>query len=254
MGTDQHGLIRPHVSKISFLFRFFDILTIMILLHISVVSYGIAWNRLYVIAGLSSMVLFYLFSESTQLYRSWRGVPLKQSLMPLMVAWSLTCFFLLVLGYMTKTTGQFSRVAIGFWMLSVPLVLSVWRMGVRAFLGAIRRTGYNTRSVAIVGANELGAQMVRLIEDNQVMGMKIVGIFRDEEVEDTQGFSLSKMVVGDFQDLLARAIDGSVDLIYIALPLGNQKRISSMLTALGNTTASVYIVPDFFVFNLLHSR
>ncbi|KOR27973.1 capsular biosynthesis protein, partial [Achromatium sp. WMS2] len=60
--------------------------------------------------------------------------------------------------------------------------------------------------------------------------------------------------VGDFQDLLARAIDGSVDLIYIALPLGNQKRISSMLTALGNTTASVYIVPDFFVFNLLHSR
>ena len=33
-----------------------------------------------------------------------------------------------------------------------------------------------------------------------------------------------------------------------------EERIRGVLDELGDTTASVYIVPDFFVFQLLHSR
>ena len=45
-----------------------------------------------------------------------------------------------------------------------------------------------------------------------------------------------------------------IDHVLIALPMRAEKRIQSLLNEFGNTTASVYIVPDFFVFELLHSR
>ena len=43
-------------------------------------------------------------------------------------------------------------------------------------------------------------------------------------------------------------------MIYITLPLRAEQRIKSVLARLADTTASVYVVPDFFVFELLHSR
>jgi putative colanic acid biosynthesis UDP-glucose lipid carrier transferase len=43
-------------------------------------------------------------------------------------------------------------------------------------------------------------------------------------------------------------------MIYITFPMRAEKRIQDVLRMLGDTTASVYIVPDFFVFELLHAR
>jgi putative colanic acid biosynthesis UDP-glucose lipid carrier transferase len=51
---------------------------------------------------------------------------------------------------------------------------------------------------------------------------------------------------------LARS--GDVDAIYITFPMRAEERIKGVLNQLSDSTASVYIVPDFFVFELLHSR
>jgi putative colanic acid biosynthesis UDP-glucose lipid carrier transferase len=45
-----------------------------------------------------------------------------------------------------------------------------------------------------------------------------------------------------------------VDRIYITFPMRAEDRIRGVLERLGDTTASVYVAPDFFVFQLLHSR
>jgi putative colanic acid biosynthesis UDP-glucose lipid carrier transferase len=42
--------------------------------------------------------------------------------------------------------------------------------------------------------------------------------------------------------------------VYVTFPMRAEKRIKNVLARLGDTTASVYVVPDFFVFELLHSR
>ena len=47
---------------------------------------------------------------------------------------------------------------------------------------------------------------------------------------------------------------GAIDRIYITFPMRAEDRIRGVLDKLGDTTASVYVVPDFFVFQLLHSR
>ena len=61
-------------------------------------------------------------------------------------------------------------------------------------------------------------------------------------------------VVGNFAQLVEAARSGEVDLVYIALPLKAEPRIQELVKQLADTTASVYLVPDFFVFDLLHGR
>jgi putative colanic acid biosynthesis UDP-glucose lipid carrier transferase len=54
--------------------------------------------------------------------------------------------------------------------------------------------------------------------------------------------------------LVKRARRGSIDIVYITFPMRAEERIRDVLVKLADTTASVYIVPDFFVFELLHAR
>jgi len=45
-----------------------------------------------------------------------------------------------------------------------------------------------------------------------------------------------------------------VDLIYITLPMASQPRILKLLDELCDTTASIYFVPDIFLFDLIQAR
>src|SRR5205823_10224604 len=63
-----------------------------------------------------------------------------------------------------------------------------------------------------------------------------------------------KQRIGNIDDLVADARAGFIDGIYITFPMRAEGRIRGVLSKLADTTASVYIVPDFFVFQMLHSR
>ena len=54
--------------------------------------------------------------------------------------------------------------------------------------------------------------------------------------------------------MVHRARRGDFDIVYITFPMRAEERIRNVLAKLADTTASVYIVPDFFVFELLHAR
>jgi putative colanic acid biosynthesis UDP-glucose lipid carrier transferase len=60
--------------------------------------------------------------------------------------------------------------------------------------------------------------------------------------------------LGTLQDLVTEARAGTIDRIYLTFPMRAEDRIRGVLDRLGDTTVSVYLVPDFFVFQLLHSR
>jgi putative colanic acid biosynthesis UDP-glucose lipid carrier transferase len=48
--------------------------------------------------------------------------------------------------------------------------------------------------------------------------------------------------------------DNRIDIIFIALPIRNVKRVSDLLDDLHDTTASIYFAPDVFVFDLIQCR
>jgi putative colanic acid biosynthesis UDP-glucose lipid carrier transferase len=211
------------------------------------------------LAAILAVIVYYIAAEVTGLFRSWHGATAERELGCTLLTWGLTVPILLAIGFWTGSIGagrgELSRGGLLRWLLLAPAMMAAGRIGYRTALRLVRRRGWNSRGFAIVGANELGFQLARNIEISPEMGLKLVGFFDDRPPE--RRATIPGDVgncVGNLDDLLAHASDGRVHMIYITLPLRAEQRIKSVLARLADTTASVYVVPDFFVFELLHSR
>jgi putative colanic acid biosynthesis UDP-glucose lipid carrier transferase len=210
-----------------------------------------SWNTKFAFLGLTAVFLFILFSEIGGLYQSWRGAPLYQEFFRVCLVWSGVILAMLLIGYSLKVSSDFSRVAVGSWFLATPLFLGLARIIIRIALRHMRSLGYNTRSVAIIGAGELGVKIFNSIKHSPWLGLNFAG-FYDDRTAEVGRMDWGGKVEGNFQELLVSARSGSIDLIYITLPLTAQPRIMELVDKLADTTVSVYLLPDFFVFNLFH--
>jgi len=61
-------------------------------------------------------------------------------------------------------------------------------------------------------------------------------------------------LAGHCKDVAEYVRRHGVNMVYIALPLSNVPRMSELVNALRDTTASVYFVPDAFAFDLIQGR
>ncbi len=213
------------------------------------------WEVRHTLATLTGMVAFSFIGEANGMYQPWRGVPLRHEVTRVWTSWLASVPVLLVLAFFSKSSDDYSRGATLIWFLSAPTFVCVFRVGVRIVAQEIRRRGRNTRSVAIVGATQIGEHLARRIIESPWLGMRIEG-FYDDRAEDRL-IELSEelgMVRGSLNELVERARRGELDIVYIALPLKAEGRIQDLVTKLKDTTASVHMVADFFVFDLLRGR
>ncbi len=206
-----------------------------------------------------AVIVYYIAAEVTGLFRSWQGVAAEREVTCAALTWLLTIPVLLAvafwMGIIESQHGGLSRGGLLRWFLLAPAVIAAGRIGVRMVLRFARKRGWNSRGFAIVGANELGFQLARNIEGTPEMGLKLIGFFDDRPPERRAEIPGDVgTCVGNLGDLLRQAREGHVHMIYITLPLRAEQRVKSVLARLSDTTASVYVVPDFFVFELLHSR
>ena len=249
------SLFDQNHAKIAFVHRIVDAVVIMLALRVSAASYSIEWNERYVIAGVLAMILFYLFGESVRLYRSRRGAPARELLRPVVFAWVSAGLALIVVAWMTKTTADYSRVTIGLWMIFTPLILILWRAALRSLLRVLRAQSQNARRVAIAGANEHGERLAEVVTSTPSLGLRLIGYFDDRRAEEGQrNQDLPAPFSGDFNALVEQARAGQLDLIYITLPMKAEEQISRLIDRLSDTPAAVYIAPNFFIYDLLHSR
>jgi putative colanic acid biosynthesis UDP-glucose lipid carrier transferase len=131
----------------------------------------------------------------------------------------------------------------------------VVRYGSRRLEGELHRRGVATRSVHIVGATKMGALIAQRIMDDPTSGLRVRGYFDDRDPERLQPMPEALGgPLGRLDELLELARTGHVDLVYIALPLRAESRISEMVRKLADSTASVYVVADFLVFDLVHAQ
>jgi putative colanic acid biosynthesis UDP-glucose lipid carrier transferase len=86
-----------------------------------------------------------------------------------------------------------------------------------------------------------------------MMGVEVAGFFDDRAPQRLRGVQ-GENVLGTVKDVAGYAKSHRVDLIYLAMPLAAQPRIAKLLDELCDTTASVYIVPDIFLFDLIQAR
>ncbi len=236
------------------LFQILDFLAIFFMLVVITVLYPDAkWSNQYALLGLCGVIIFLIISEVGGIYQSWRGVSYQAECLSVWICWFCSILSLLVLAYATKTTAEYSRIVVGCWFIASPVLLSIWRGGLRMLLRVYRGRGYNSRRVAVLGANEIGTQLADTIKDSPWLGLDFIGFFDDRAVSDNRR-SWEGDVQGSIATLVSEAYAGNIDIIYITLPLTAQPRIITVIDKLADTTISVYLVPDFFVFSLFHGK
>ncbi|MFT4907899.1 MAG: putative colanic acid biosynthesis UDP-glucose lipid carrier transferase [Oleispira sp.] len=250
----NQGMIRSRQGSFNFVYRLIDLSIIFSGLFFAAAAYGVNFSPIYTTISLVAAVAFMLCAESLGLYRSWRASTQARMLFMTTATWWLSAMFVLLLGFFAKISSDISRVVIGGWIVVSWFSLMGWRLVFRQVLRAMRARGYNSRSAAIVGLNDSALRMRDQIISAPDLGIRFSGFFDDRCVQRLHEEHPDEVLLGSINELIEQAKQGKVDLIFIALPLKAQKRISHILERCGDTTASVHLIPDFFTYNLLHAR
>lgn len=251
--NENGGFIRNNLNQFAFLYRLIDIFIIQICLIAASYLYLEKFDVKYFVLGLVSNMAYLFFAELFVLYRSWRNGSFKEMVFYTVCSWALTLFPLFIFLFFTKQTEYFSRVVLGLWMVSTAILLCTWRGVFRQFLISIRRKGYNTRSVGIIGLTKRGIDLANEIINYPESGYKLTAVF-DERDPVRLDHKYIDRLAGGIAEGVKMAQQGKLEILFVALPLTNKERIENILKALGDTTVDVHIVPDVFTFNLLHSR
>lgn len=197
-------------------------------------------------------------AEVTHLYVSWRVHSLRQELSELALACMAVGALLVVAAFFAKVSVQYSRVTLVLWWTLAFSGLALERVAIRAMPRASRARGRNARTLAIAGACELARRVAARVLAADALGLKLIGYFDDgvpvgttpPQREGTPALAEK----GDLDALVRLARDGGVDYVYITLPIAGEKQIKALIHDISDTTASVFFVPDFFVFEMPQAR
>ena len=167
------------------------------------------------------------------------------------LGWALAVFILLFFGYASKSLERFDLRVIVSWLLATPTLLVLAHLAVPRIVRSIAAA--DARRAVVIGANALGATLARKMRDEPHLGLEFAGYF-DDRAPQRIGPELSPKVLGRLADVRAEIARRNVGVIYVALPMASHPRILGLLEDLRDTTASIYFVPDIFVFDHIQAR
>ncbi|WP_269844766.1 undecaprenyl-phosphate glucose phosphotransferase [Methyloprofundus sedimenti] len=253
MRKSSGGVIRQHNSKLIIIGRLVDTFVIGLTFWSVLEMNYMNWQPEYTWWLLISIFSFQIFSEFNDLYKESRGVALSDLTYNVAISWVCAIFILVVVNQVNQVISDIDKRIFFYWIVAVPIELMSWHIILSEIAGKFRSMGRNTRKVAIVGNTRIGRELSDVFINESWMGLNFVGFF-DDRIKQREEQEQEQECVGNFSQVISQAKSGEVDLVYIALPLKAENRIKVILAELSDTTASVYYVPDLFVFDLLRSK
>lgn len=236
---------------VSFFKRLLDPVIVVGSLVVVVLASGHRFHGYYLIlAVLTFFVSAHVFHE-LDLFKSWNRTSLSARVRDILFGWIIVVAILLFLGYASNLSSEYSQRVMALWFAIAPLALLLSHFAVRAVVSKARFSG-SVRTVVIAGASGLGLQMAKKIKEDQYLFMEVVGFFDDRS--ERLAINGEETLLGSFAQLPKYVKEHRINLIYIALPMTMQPRILRLLEELHDTTASVYFIPDIFVFDLVQAR
>ena len=167
--------------------------------------------------------------------------------------WLLLLAVLLAVGYVTRSLDGYPRHIFLTWAVLTPVVLIAATLAMQEVMRRFLMNAFDNRSAIIAGYNTSSLELARRLKMNPGMRVEVAGFF-DDRSSDRLGMEADAKLVGSLSDMSQYVKDNRTDVIFIALPIRHVKRVMNLLDDLRDTTASIYYVPDIFVFDLIQAR
>lgn len=229
------------------------LLIVPVTLLASTVSLGESFDESYVVlAVLAGALSHIVLSQSFREDEVQAGAEVVAA-GRVLIGWTLIIAVLLLVGYAAKVSAVFSRRVLFLWFLVAAVGLVVAHAVIRRIARRVMALPEMARTVVIAGVNEVSARLGREVHTHPELGMRLQGFFEDRAPE-RFGEPLPGDVLGKLAELPSYVKSNKTDVIFIVLPIRHVKRVLDLLNELYDTTASIYFVPDVFMFDLIQSR
>jgi len=202
-----------------------------------------------------TVVTTYVVFKTVGVYKSARGRSLVSEMGRLTLCFGLVVLIVGLFAFLTKFGEIVSRLWFGYsFLLSFAAIFS-GRVVLRIILRQLRKSGFNWRTVVIVGSGDLAANSVYQLENNPWVGMKVSGILTDDKVS-AESSLMRYPLLGNISELATiienrRADANPVDQVWITLPLSEMDKTRQVVSDLADSSVDVCIVPDLFGISLL---
>jgi len=249
----ESGIIKRHGDEHISVYRVMDIAMIIVTIVASSYLYVGSWDIYYVLVTSIAVVSFGILAELLGVYNPSFVSSLRQTLAPILLSWLCSIGFILVIAFGFKITDVFSRIALTIWFVATPVVLTLYRLLAAKVRSAAKGDSYTQKTI-IIGATPAGIALAKEIELKREHGLRLVGIFDDRSEERLSHEMSAIRISGSINDALAMAKERNFRHVYVALPMEASGRIKQVINYFADSTARVYIVPDFFTYDLIQSR
>jgi len=166
--------------------------------------------------------------------------------------WGVVAGVMLALGFLFGALPHFDLEQLALWVIATPVlqVAAHW-VGPRLLSQVSSLRGQS--SAILIGANPHGRTFVKSMKDDPLAATRFTAYFDDRDT-DRIGPDLEIPLHGRIDSVGDFVRANHVDQIYIALPMASQPRILKLLDELRDTTASIYFLPDIFLYDLIQAR
>jgi len=169
--------------------------------------------------------------------------------------WIVIVGVLLVVGFVTKHSEEFSRKVVLSWIVVNPAVLILVMLCLQELRRRLMFDPKMVRRVAFAGCNDISVALSRRIgESGDLTGLKVEGFFDDRSAERLGLPGTRSRLLGRLPELASFVKRRSIDVVFVALPVRHIRRVMQLLDELRDTTVSIYYVPDIFAFDLIQAR
>ena len=176
-----------------------------------------------------------------QLYELKQLKRLDQILFNLFKAFAFNILILTAILFSLKAS-EFSREHLYYTYFLLFGFIMFWRYLAIQFIKLYRKSGYNYSRVVIIGGGEVAQQLNNYFNSDNVLGVKLMGIFSDTEIS----FKTKEGIVsGDLEALELFALKNDIDEIFYTLPLTHTKKIKDLVDFCDKYMLRFKVVPDF---------
>ncbi|MBT8077999.1 MAG: undecaprenyl-phosphate glucose phosphotransferase [Gammaproteobacteria bacterium] len=163
---------------------------------------------------------------------------------------SVVFLVLVAAGFALKISDDYSRVWVFSTAISVVVLLCVMRAIVVSIIRRLARRGYLAHNILIYGATEQAQRFIEQLNQINAPWNRIIGIF-DDRHSAHKNVIAGVNVEGGLQELVECARKTRADEVVIALPWGDQRRVSEILQVMKVLPTNIRLSPDLASMRIL---
>jgi len=240
------------IPIISFFQRVLDPLIVMGTLYLATVYYGEPFSGYCLVLMILAFFISSAVYQHVDPYRTWRSGRMLAYARDTVFGWCLTVAVLYFLGSASGLKYFYEERVLLAWCIATPLIILASHLAVRQATSS-RDGSRELRSIVVVGCNEVGIKFAGVCERHPNLFMAVEGFF-DDRADERRPAGMTYPILGGMADVCQYVRQHNIKMIFVSQPISAQPRIRKLVDELKDTTASVYFLPDVYVFDLMQAR